>query len=87
MFHLAVMVDGLEVPWPKRCGKIAAAQEANMSNQIYDDLDELPHAGLRVLREQKVPSSVVLRVLIMGGPRRGFTWARLAPSSRGALRM
>lgn len=45
------------------------------------------HAGLRVLREQKVPSSVVLRVLIMGGPRRGFTWARLEPLSRGALRM
>ena len=43
-------------------------------------------AGLRVLREQKVPSSVVLRVLIMGGPRRGFTWAKPAPSSRGAPR-
>ncbi|MEM8510862.1 hypothetical protein RCH14_000153 [Massilia sp. MP_M2] len=44
-------------------------------------------AGLRVLREQNAPSSVVLRVLIMGGPRRGFTWARLEPSSRGVLRM
>ena len=44
-------------------------------------------AGLRVLREQKVPSSVVLRVMIMGGPRRGSTWAKLEPSSRGALRM
>ena len=43
-------------------------------------------AGVRVLREQKVPSSVVLRVLIMGGPRRGFTWAKPAPSSRGAPR-
>jgi len=34
-------------------------------------------AGLRVLHEQKVPSSVVLRVLVMDGPRRGFTWAKL----------
>jgi len=37
-------------------------------------------AGLRVLREQKAPSSVVRRVLIKGGPRRGATWARLEPS-------
>lgn len=28
-------------------------------------------AGLRVLREQNVPSSVVKRVLLEGGPRRG----------------
>jgi len=39
-------------------------------------------AGLRVLRERKVPSSVVLRVLIMDGARRGFTWAKREPSSR-----
>ena len=40
-------------------------------------------AGWRVLREQNVPSSVMLRVLIMDGPRRGFTWAKLETSSRG----
>ncbi|MBD8725789.1 hypothetical protein IFT43_20705 [Oxalobacteraceae sp. CFBP 13708] len=38
-------------------------------------------AGLRVLREQRVPSSVVLRVLILDRPRRGFTWAKLESSS------
>lgn len=43
-------------------------------------------AGLRVLREQKVPPSVLQRVLVEGGPRRGFTWARLEPSSRGEPR-
>lgn len=41
-------------------------------------------AGLRVLREQKVPPSVVQRVLVAGGPRRGATWAKLEPLSRGA---
>jgi len=43
-------------------------------------------AGLRVLRDQKTPSAVVQRVLVEGGPRRGFTWARPEPSSRGAPR-
>jgi hypothetical protein len=41
-------------------------------------------AGLRVLREHTVPPSVVHRVLVKGGPRRGFTWTRLGPSSRSA---
>jgi len=43
-------------------------------------------AGLRVLRDQKAPPTVVQRVLLEGGPRRGFTWARPAPSSRGVPR-
>jgi len=43
-------------------------------------------AGLRVLRDQKTPPAVVQRVLVEGGPRRGFTLARPEPSSHGARR-
>lgn len=39
------------------------------------------HAGLSVLREHNVPPSVLQRVLVEGGPRRGFTWAKLEPAS------
>lgn len=42
-------------------------------------------AGLRVLREQKVPTSVMQRVLIEGGPRRGDSWPKLGSSSLGGL--
>lgn len=33
-------------------------------------------AGIRVMHQQAVPTSVIQRVLIEGGPRRGFTSAK-----------
>jgi len=42
-------------------------------------------AGLRVLREQKVPTSIVQRVLIKGGPRRGDSWTKFGSSSPSGL--
>jgi hypothetical protein len=42
-------------------------------------------AGMRVL-QAKTPLTVVQRVLIESGPRRGFTSARPEPSSHGAPR-
>jgi hypothetical protein len=40
-------------------------------------------SGIRTLHEEKAPSSVIQRVLIDGGPRRGATWSRLEPPSHG----
>ena len=42
-------------------------------------------AGLRVLSEQKMPTSVVQRVLIEGGPRRGDSRPKFGSFSRGGL--